>query len=272
MDGAKVRDPATRIENVTDFRPGAVDYERQAPNYSRGRALTTSSQTSWREAIQRRLLPQRPNQALDLGSGTGRFSPLLAEWLSCRIVGVEPSPRMRAAALIENAHPAVDYVGGNATSVPLTDGSCDAAWLAFMVHHVPDRPAAARELRRVLRPGGLVLVTGAYTPGRSKISLFGYFPAALRVAQKFVKAPQIVADFGTGGLQFVTQESVENESVGSLREAAERSALRADSTLQLITDEEFAAGQRAIEAAAAAETEPQPIVDSMDLLVFRAPS
>ncbi len=256
---------------MTNFRPGSVDYERQAPNYSRGRALTERSEASWRDAVQQQLQALRRTRVLDLGSGTGRFSPLLAEWLSCRVVGVEPSTGMRAAALAENAHPSVDYIGGTATAIPLTDGSCDAAWLAFMVHHVPDRAAAARELRRVMRPGGIVLVTGAYTSGRSKISLFKYFPAALKVAQKFVKAPQIVADFEAGGLECVAQESVENESVGSLREAAARTALRADSTLQLITDEEFAAGQRAIEAAAAAETEPTPIIDRMDLLVFRAP-
>lgn len=253
----------------SSFRPGSVDYERQAPNYSCGRALTERAEASWREAIQRHLSPIRPDRVLDLGSGTGRFSPLLAEWLSCRVLGVEPSPGMRASALVENPHPAVDYVGGTSTAIPLAGGTCDAAWLAFMVHHVPDRPAAARELARVLRPGGIVLVTGAYTSGRSKISLFKYFPAALEVAQKFVKAPQIVAEFDAGGLECVAQESVENESVASLREAAAKTALRADSTLQLISDEEFAAGQRAIEEAAAAETEPTPVVDSMDLLVFR---
>jgi len=64
---------------------------------------------------------------------------------------------------------------------------------------------------------------------------------------------------------------VTHETVGSLREAAARTAKRADSTLQLITDEEFAEGQRAIEEAAAQETEPRPIIDSIDLLVFRRP-
>lgn len=257
---------------MTSFRPGSVDYEQQAPNYSRGRALTERSKASWREAIQRHLSALRPNRILDLGSGTGRFSPLLAEWLGCHVVGVEPSPGMRTSALVENPHSSVDYVGGTATALPLAGDSWDAAWLAFMVHHVPDRPAAARELVRVLRPGGIVLVTGAYTSDRSKISLFKYFPAALKVAQKFVKAPQIIAEFKAGGLECLAQESVENESVGSLREAAARTALRADSTLQLITDEEFAAGQRAIEEAAAAETTPTPVVDSMDLLALRVPA
>jgi ubiquinone/menaquinone biosynthesis C-methylase UbiE len=108
----------------------------------------------------------------------------------------------------------VDYVGGTAIAIPLAGNACDAAWLAFMVHHVPDRPAAARELGRVLRPGGIVIVTGAYTSGRSKISLFKYFPTALKVAQRFVKAPQIIAEFEAGGLKCVAQESVEKRERG----------------------------------------------------------
>jgi hypothetical protein len=50
---------------------------------------------------------------------------------------------------------------------------------------------------------------------------------------------------------------------------AERTRERADSVLQLLSDEEFARGQAAIEVAAAAEVEPVPIMDAIDLIVFR---
>ena len=73
-------------------------------------------------------------------------------------------------------------------------------------------------------------------------------------------------------MELVSEELVEQRSVGSLHEAAERIALRADSTLQLITDEEFEAGLRALREAAPAETVPQPILDKIDLLVFWAPA
>jgi ubiquinone/menaquinone biosynthesis C-methylase UbiE len=257
---------------MPEFRPGDVDYERQAANYSRGRALTASAETSWRVAVQRHLLPLNPSRVLDLGSGSGRFSPLFAEWLGCRVAGVEPSPGMRVAALVENAHPSVDFIGGNAAAIPLADGSCDAAWLGYMIHHLPDRTACAREVIRALRPRGLVLVAGAYKGRRSRISLFKYFPAALRVAQGFANSAEIIADFRAARLELVAEDTVELESVVSLREAPERTSLRADSTLQLITDEEFGAGQRAIEEAAASETEPRPIVDILDLIVFRRPA
>lgn len=258
--------------SVTEFRPGAVDYERQAASYSRARALSPSAEASWREAIVRWLGTVHPEHVLDLGSGSGRFAPRLAGWLDCRVTGVEPSDGMREAAVREASHPRVEYRAGDAESIPLGDASCDAAWLGYMVHHVPDRAACARELVRVVRPGGLVLVAGGYSEeGRRQLSIFRYFPAALRIVEKFPTSEQITADFADGGLDHLADDFVDLGTAGSLREAAARTASRADSTLQLITDEEFAEGQRRLEEAAARETEPRPIIDRLDLLVYRRP-
>lgn len=114
-----------------------------------------------------------------------------------------------------------------------------------------------------------MLVVGAYTAQRRDITLFRYFPAGLRIIDDFPLAADIEADFRAGGLEPVATERVEYEYVSSLAEAAARTALRADSILQLISDDEFAEGQRAVEAAAAAETDPHPIRDGVDMLVFR---
>lgn len=257
---------------MPEFRPGSVDYEKQAANFTKGRALSAASWEAWRLAFQRHLLAEAPSRILDLGSGTGRYSPLLAEWFGCRVVGVEPSAGMRSAAMREHSHPRVDYLGGDAQAIPLADGSCDAALLAFVIHHVPDREQCARELARVLRPGGLALVTGGYSERRERLTLFRYFPAALKIARGFVKAPQIAQDLASAGLSLIADEAVTTETAGSLREAADRTRLRADSTLQLINDAEFEAGQRALEEAAAQETDPRPITSTLDLLVFRRPA
>jgi SAM-dependent methyltransferase len=256
---------------VPDFRPGNVDYERQAPNYSRARELSASAEASWREAITRRLAPLHPKRVLDLGSGSGRFAPLIAECLDCDVIGVEPSEGMRESAIRDAAHPRVQYRAGDAEAIPLEDESCDAAWLGYMIHHVPDLVQCGRELARVLKPGALILVSGGYTERRREISLFRYFPTGLRIIEAFPLSAQIAADFAKAGIDHVEDDFVQHESSPSLAVAAQRTALRADTTLRLISDEEFAEGQRAIEEAAARETEPRPIVDSIDLLVFRRP-
>lgn len=53
---------------------------------------------------------------------------------------------------VANAHPMV----GDAVNLPLADSSVDVAFLVAVLGEVPDRPGAMAELRRVLRPGGVV--------------------------------------------------------------------------------------------------------------------
>ena len=258
---------------ASEFTPGSVDYERQADTFLRGRSLSADAKAAWQAVAETWLAPLAPEHVLDLGSGTGRFSPLLAEWLGCRVTGVEPSEGMRATALRERSHPSVEYLAGDAASIPLADAACDAAcdaaWMMHVVHHVPDRAACARELARVLRPGSRTLVIGAYTEARRSIPLFRYFTEALRIIDDFPLAEQIIAEFEPAGLRHEATEAVSYVVAPDLRAAAERTRLRADSTLQLITDEEFARGQARLDAAAEAETDPRPIVTAVDLIVLR---
>ena len=176
---------------------------------------------------------------------------------------------MLATALRERAHASVEYLAGDAASIPLADGACDATWLMQVIHHVPDRPACARELSRVLRPGSRALIIGAYTVARRKMPLFRYFTEALRIVDDFPLAEQIIADFEPAGLRHEATAAVSYVTAPDLRVVAERTRLRADTTLQLISDEEFARGQARLDAAAEAETDPQPIVTAVDLIVFR---
>jgi hypothetical protein len=59
------------------------------------------------------------------------------------------------------------------------------------------------------------------------------------------------------------------QTCSSLKELAARTRLRADTTLAIMTDHEFNYRQEALERAAANETKPTPVVDTLDLLVLR---
>jgi ubiquinone/menaquinone biosynthesis C-methylase UbiE len=64
-----------------------------------------------------------------------------------RVVTVEPSAAMRARS-------GYRYIlAGSAPALPLAPAAMDGAWLSTVIHHLPDLPAAARELRRVFQPG-----------------------------------------------------------------------------------------------------------------------
>lgn len=251
------------------FMPGVMDYDRHpAERYDSARGLSVEAAQTWRTAIERQLPTRWGLTMLDLGSGTGRFSPRLADWFEARVIGIEPSGRMRRVARQQAQHPAVRYVAGRAEQLPLRAGHVDVAWLSNVIHHVEDRVACALELRRVLGSGGRVLIAGAFAGRLEEITLFSFFPAAKWVAEQFPAVEAVVESFGEAGFEMCVLERVQQRTCGSLRELAERTRSRADTTLQLISTEDFLRGQAALEEAAAEEGEPKGVVDTLDLLVL----
>lgn len=93
----------------------------------------------------------------DLGCGTG----FLATWLAGRgasVIAVDHSERMLTVA--QKAKRArIEFRRGELDALPLADGEVDAAFSNLVWHHLPDHDAAAREMLRVLRPGGTAVVS-----------------------------------------------------------------------------------------------------------------
>jgi ubiquinone/menaquinone biosynthesis C-methylase UbiE len=98
---------------------------------------------------------------LDAGCGPGRFLGQLAEGgHRGRLVGLDQSETMVAeVAKLAAVHPRLEPYRGDVQALPFPDGSFDRAIARHMLYHVPDIPVALSELRRVLRPNGLLLVT-----------------------------------------------------------------------------------------------------------------
>ncbi|HEY2918788.1 MAG TPA: methyltransferase domain-containing protein [Candidatus Binatia bacterium] len=65
----------------------------------------------------------RADNVLDLGSGTGRFAVLIAEWFGATVIGVEPAGAMREVAATSGRHAKVLYVAGLAEQLPLREMS-----------------------------------------------------------------------------------------------------------------------------------------------------
>ena len=89
---------------------------------------------------------------LDLGCGRGFWLQRMAAG-GCRPVGIEPEPDRARLAL---AHAPVAAADG--ARLPLRDGSVGLAWCLHVLHHLDDPERALAEIRRVLRPGGHLLL------------------------------------------------------------------------------------------------------------------
>jgi len=97
-------------------------------------------------------------RVLDLGCGAGTLLARLVEsYPGAEIYGVDPSEKMvRRCELRLRGTKGVSVCTGTATAIPLPDASLDAVLSNLALHHVPpgERKDCARELARVLRPGG----------------------------------------------------------------------------------------------------------------------
>jgi len=264
-------EPGTKAERQR-FSPGAINYDGTiSANYGAGRALSSETAETWRLAVAPFVKTAQPPIIIDVGAGTGRFSRLLAEWFQAQVIAMEPSRRMLAASAGDQRSQRVAYVAGTAENLPLRDKSCDVAWLSQVFHHIRDHRACARELHRVLRPGGRVLIRGTFGDRLDGFpTLFRFFPDARLICEDLPTAKQATAIFNAEGFTLEADRRIQQRTCASLREFAERTRLRADSALALISDEEFAQGLAAVDDAATRECEPTPVLETLDLLVFRA--
>lgn len=137
-----------------------------APRYDlANHALSLGLDFHWRRVTVRRIAERAPGAVLDVATGSGDLA--LATRAACpsaRVVGsdfCEPMlDRARAKGLTET-------VVADAQSLPFADDEFDAVTVAFGLRNMEDRHQAVREMARVLRPGGDLLVLDFSLPGNS---------------------------------------------------------------------------------------------------------
>lgn len=97
-------------------------------------------------------------RVIDLGSGIGGPSRLLAAEFGCDVTGVDLTPEFvdAARALTEKCGLSANcrFEAGDATALPFPDASFDAAWTQHVVMNIKDRQGFYNEAFRVLKPGG----------------------------------------------------------------------------------------------------------------------
>jgi demethylmenaquinone methyltransferase / 2-methoxy-6-polyprenyl-1,4-benzoquinol methylase len=126
--------------------------------------LSLRRDVAWRKHVARMLPKDNTLRILDLASGTGDLLlAILAERpdAAC-VVGVDMAPKMlfrcKEKLARRHARNAGKLVRGDAAVIATGDETFDAVTMAFGIRNMPDISAALREMRRVLKPGGRVLI------------------------------------------------------------------------------------------------------------------
>jgi demethylmenaquinone methyltransferase/2-methoxy-6-polyprenyl-1,4-benzoquinol methylase len=147
-------------DDLAHQSPEAISamFGRVAPRYDfLNHALCGGTDHYWRWRLVRAVRAQRPARVLDLATGSGDVLLALQRHGAAtgETVGADFCLPMLQRA---RAKGAARLVSGDALYLPFASGSFDAITIAFGLRNVADRPAALREMRRLLRPGGRAYV------------------------------------------------------------------------------------------------------------------
>ena len=253
------------------LKPVSYDHAQHAV-YARGRVLSPEALQRWLDAFAAAAPARRPLAVLDLGSGTGRFTPGLADTFGGPVYGVEPAGKMREQAERDARHPNVRYLAGEGAAIPLPDASMDLVLMFLSFHHYLDQQAAVAEIARVLRPDGRVILRSTFSDNIPDLWWRPFFPRTLEIeAAMFPSLAEAKAMFAEAGLTRTERRQVERPFEGTLEDNAAKLRLRALSIFEHLTDAEWAGGLAAMDAALVAGTVPTPAAERPDLLVLSRP-
>ena len=230
-----------------------IDYDtEQYQDYARGRALTEQQMQAWISAFGALLPERRPLAGLDVGSGTGRFTPALARAFG-PVTGIEPSVRMREIAQAQSPHPDVEYLAGSAGDMPVPSGSADYVLMFLSWHHVQGKSRAVHELARVLRPGGRLLMRSNFSDHIPPSGWWlEYFPRGYELdAALFQPLHEVIATFTKADWRVASFDRVIEPSAGTRADMLPMLRLRTTSTFAQFTPLELETGFRRLEQAIA---------------------
>ena len=140
------------------------------------------------------LMPARAeDHVLDIGSGIGGPARWFARHFGCRVTGIDLTPEFCEAARhltrLVGMEERVRFELGNALAMPFADASFEGAYSMNVSMNIADKAGFYREIRRVLRPGGwLVLSELGRNPGGGEL---GYpTPWAASAKTSFLSTPE----------------------------------------------------------------------------------
>jgi len=191
-------------------------YEEWAPSYNGPNPMIEAEQS----VVHALLAPsiKRGAVVLDAACGTGRNTA----WIQahgCRAIGLDITAAMLQRAVSTAA--GAGLVQGDIRVLPLRSGSVDACVCALVLCHLPDLKPALRELARVLRPGGRLVVSdphgrGEYAGGQ------GFYGAGGITRPRYIRnyhrqASEWIAAFGDSGFAIESCHEPRVDSVTAAR-------------------------------------------------------
>ncbi|MEI6892356.1 MAG: bifunctional demethylmenaquinone methyltransferase/2-methoxy-6-polyprenyl-1,4-benzoquinol methylase UbiE [Pontiella sp.] len=154
-------------------------FDRIATNYDvANRAISMGMDKGWRRKTIERLNPFRGGRYLDIGTGTGDLVfEIIDQSEQVTVDGIDPAVQMLAIAKDKAARrklgDSVSFIQADALQLPMENETYDGLVSGFCFRNIEHRQNALKEMRRVLKPGGMLVILEATYPANALIRL-GY--------------------------------------------------------------------------------------------------
>jgi SAM-dependent methyltransferase len=180
----------------TSYDAVAGEYEKRIAGELAGKPLDRALLAAFAESVPSEL------PVGDVGCGPGHVAGYLAE-LGCDVVGVDLSPAMIDIARRRN--PTLTFHAASMLEMPVADGAWDGAVAMYSMIHLSaeERRAACRELGRVVRPGGTVMIAfhvsdAAHEPGDA-VDKDEFLGQRIQLTMHFLRPDDVAADLRVSG-------------------------------------------------------------------------
>jgi ubiquinone/menaquinone biosynthesis C-methylase UbiE len=241
--------------------------------YAAGRALSARQAAFWTTMLRAEVPSGAVRIAVDLGCGVGRFTRLLGEALGARVYGVDRSAKMLATAVRDPELTGLPFLRASAEAIPFRSGSVGCAFMFLVYHHLVDPRATLAECARVLGRDGVVVIVNSTVELLDELVWLSFFPTAVDIDRaRLPTRPALAQAARDAGLAVARQRTVMNPVARDLRAFADRFASRTVSTLQMVSDAEFARGMAELRRYCEREDRGQVVENPIDLFVLAAAS
>jgi ubiquinone/menaquinone biosynthesis C-methylase UbiE len=163
----------------------------------------------------------------------------------------------------------VVLVQGAAEAMPFLDRSFDVVFVSMVLHHIRSSPSAIGEIRRVIKPGGKLLIRTASLETMDSYLWASFFPEGASIEASRLLSRAAVRDLlGAGGFTLDAELVVVQLFANDLRDYSERISQRALSSLQAIPDSDFERGMVALRKHCETASRSGPVYEEVDMYVL----
>jgi ubiquinone/menaquinone biosynthesis C-methylase UbiE len=154
---------------------------------------------------------ESPIRLLDVGCGTGTFAAMLAETnLKVAPTGLDMAERMCQLARVKSRavglERSTDFVTGDSEHLPFPEGSFDMITCSNSFHHYPHQDKVLREMLRVLRPGGRVVIIDGFRDNVIGWFLFDVCVTRVEKSVHHCAAIEMLNELTSAGFTEIQQE------------------------------------------------------------------